>query len=301
MSGSNHNPAHSPASADVKMPVERRRSPLPLAILAALFIIVPFLAWYGTWFGRSLSEQKIEEYLNDTEKARHVQHALAQIEKLIAQRDTRARRWYAKISQLAEHPVTDVRLTVAWVMGADPHAEEFHVRLWQMLEDREPIVRRNAALSLVRFGDPRGRSELRAMLKPYTINASGEGTAMTVLSEGSSVKREAMLVRVRVNDHSFHEVRSPLEGKIEKTFLKEGERVQRGAALFVIAPDQSHLADALVALRVIGETEDLAEVERFAQGVEGLPENIKKEAALTIEAIKRRASSMEGNVNAPSP
>ena len=37
-----------------------------------------------------------------------------------------------------------------------------------MLHDAEVLVRRNAALSLVRFGDDEGLNELRAMLTPDT-------------------------------------------------------------------------------------------------------------------------------------
>ena len=44
-------------------PPKRRRASLPLIIVAALFIIVPFLTWYGTWFGRGLSDQDIASYL----------------------------------------------------------------------------------------------------------------------------------------------------------------------------------------------------------------------------------------------
>ncbi len=35
-----------------------------------------------------------------------------------------------------------------------------------MLNDSQPLVRRNAALGLVRFKDERGHTELLAMLRP---------------------------------------------------------------------------------------------------------------------------------------
>lgn len=270
----------------------RRRTPWPLMVVAALFIVVPFFAWYGTWFGRALDDADIEKYLKE-EKPRHVQHALSEVEKRIAAGGDGAKRWYPQVVAAAAHPSADVRLTAAWVMGADTHAPEFHEGLLRLLADDEPIVRRNAALSLVSFGDAQSRAELRAMLKPYTVRATKAGTALTVLTEGSPVRRETMLVRVRVNPDSLDEVRAPLDGRIEKAFVKEGDEFQSGRELFVLAPDAATVEDALIGLSRLGEAEDLGEVERYAQGVAGMPESTKRRAAQTVEAIKRRAAQKQ--------
>ena len=40
-----------------------------LMLAVVVLVVVPFLSWYSTWFGRPLSDQKITEYLAD-EKAR---------------------------------------------------------------------------------------------------------------------------------------------------------------------------------------------------------------------------------------
>ncbi|HEX8473777.1 MAG TPA: HEAT repeat domain-containing protein [Pyrinomonadaceae bacterium] len=292
-SGNNHPPKQeeSAATPPSSLNLERRRSPWPLALVAALFIIMPFLAWYGTWFGRALSDDDIEKYLRD-EKPRHVQHALSQVSERMAKGDASARRWYPQIVALTTHQVPDLRMTAAWVMGGDNKSEEFHAALAALLNDAEPIVRRNAALALVRFGDSRGRPELRAMLRPFTVTSNVGGTALTVLTEGTPVKRESMLAKYRTNDarRPTDELRSPLPGKIEKALLREGDTFQAGRELFVLAPDGASVWEALRALYLVGETEDLSDVERYATGVEGMSEEIKRQAALTVEAIKRRAS-----------
>jgi HEAT repeat protein len=76
--------------------------------------------------------------------------------------------WYETVAQLSEHSGPQVRVTAAWVMGQDSTSELFHNTLLQMLRDDEVLVRRNAALSLVRFGDNEGLNELRAMLATDT-------------------------------------------------------------------------------------------------------------------------------------
>jgi len=45
-------------------------------------------------------------------------------------------------------------------MGYDNKSEEFHQALLKLLRDTEPLVRRNAALALIRFSDASGRADL---------------------------------------------------------------------------------------------------------------------------------------------
>ena len=266
----------------------RRRTPWPLAVVAVLFVVVPFLTWYWTWFGRSLSDEEIEKYLREG-RPRHTQHALSQVAEKIERREAGAGRWSAQIVGLAASPSPDVRMTAAWVMGIEHRSEEFHAALLKLIEDPEPIVRRNAALALVRFGDPRCRPELLAMLRPHTLVAPAEGTAVTALTAGSNVKRESLLVRYSVKPNLVEEIRSPLPGVIERALVKDGDSWHAGAELFVIAPDPEQARDALIGLAYFGAAEDLPEVERTATAAQS--DDIKRQAAQTAEAIKRRSGS----------
>ena len=273
-----------------KAPAGRRRTPWPLAVVAVLFVVVPFLTWYWTWFGRTLSDAELERYLSE-DNPRHAQHALSQVAERIEKGDGGAARWYARVAALASSPSPDVRMTAAWVMGLEHRSEDFRTTLARLLEDPEPIVRRNAALALVRFGDPRCRAELLAMLRPYTVRARDGGTALTALTTGSRVKRESLLLKYRDASGQTGEVRSPLPGSVARASLKDGEGFAAGGELFLIAPDAEQARDALVGLYYVGGGEELAEVERYARGVEGMPEDVKTKAAQTAEAIKRRSSN----------
>lgn len=270
----------------------RRRTPWGLAVVAALFVVVPFLYWYGTWFGRELSDEQIEEYLAE-DNPRHAQHALSQIAKRVEEGKPLAASWRARVEALAASPVTDLRMTAAWVMGVAHDSEEFHAALVKLLEDSEPVVRRNAALALVRFGDARARPELAAMLRPYGVVSRADGKALTVLSPGTTVQRESLLAKYRNEEAGAHEIRAPLPGKVERTAVREGDEFRAGAELFVIAPDPEQVRSALVGLYYVGEGEDLTEIERYAGGAEGMPEEVKRQAALTADAVKRRAGSKD--------
>ena len=267
----------------------RRNSTWPLAIVAAIFIIVPFLFWYGTWFGRELNDGEIERYLHEDDKPRHIQHALSQIAEKIGRGDQSVRRWYPRIVALAGHAQTEVRMTAAWVMGQDNRAAEFQQALALLVTDAEPIVRRNAALALVRFGDARGRPELLAMLRPFGIAAPVAGTTQAALGAGLTVKRATPLARISSADGQIVEVRSPLPGKLARS-PAQGTRVSAGEEIITLAPDADSVWEALRALYLVGQRADLADVERYAQGAEGMPERVRAQATATVRAIQQRAT-----------
>ena len=154
----------------------RRVGPIQLSLAGLVLVacvVIPFLSWQGTWFGRPLDDETLTQYLADQNKSRRVQHALAQIAERMEQGDPEVAQWYENVAQLSEHPGSEVRVTAAWVMGHDSSSELFHKALLQMLSDEEVLVRRNAALALVRFGDDKGLNELRAMLA-FPVDADQE-------------------------------------------------------------------------------------------------------------------------------
>lgn len=288
MSGNNSHPVQE------QEPVrERRRSSWPLLVVAALFIIVPFLAWYGTWFGRELTDEKITEYLSDEQKTRHVQHALAQIAARLEKRDANARKWYPQIVALSKSSVAELRSNVAWLMGKDNQSQEFHAALLELLNDKEPLVQRNAALSLVTFNDAKSLPVLRSMLQPFPVTAPVEATVSSILKESTPVRHGMMVSRLKASENQFLEVRSPLQGELSKAVVAEGAQVKAGDTLLFVSPDEDSVWEALRALYIMGQPEDLSSVERYAQGVEGMSGKIKEQAALTAKAIQSRAAKTQ--------
>lgn len=262
---------------------------MPLIILAVLFVVVPFLTWYLTWFGRPLSDADIGKYLKDDKNVRHVQQALTQIEARIEKGDASAKVWYPQIAQLAESEVVEIRKTIAWVMGQDNKSEEFRTGLLKLIEDEHPAVRRNAAVQLVRFGDVTGRRELRAMLQPYQVTSPVAGTVSSVLTEGVDARENTLLARITDQQGQVHELRSPLPGKLVQVLKPEGTSVAIGDAVLTLGPDPDFVFEALRALFLVGEVDDLQDVERYQNGVAGMPERINQQAAQTAKAIRSRS------------
>jgi hypothetical protein len=288
----------------------RRRSPVPLAILAALFIIVPFLTWYGTWFGRKLSDEDTGRYLTEESNPRHVQHALLQVAERLDQKDASVRKWYPQLVKLSGSSMTELRSMTAWVMGKDASAEEFHSALLGMRGDSEPLVRRNAALSLTAFRDARGRPELRAMLQDFTVVSPGEGRIGSVLAEGAPARAGALLARLTLPGGEMQEIRAPVPGRIKRVLVGEGAKVGTGDELLLLSPDAESVWEALRGLLLVGESDDLPLVQKYAEGESGMPAKVKEQAAQTALAIQARekkegkdgaASSSESPAPSASP
>lgn len=267
----------------------RRRSPGSgwILLLAILFVAATFLAWYFTWFGRELSDADISKYLNDEKNPRHVQHAMAQIQKRIERGDASAKNWYPQLVTLSGNPETEFRLTVAWVMGSDSKSTEFHEALKKLLQDQEPIVRRNAALSLVRFNDPSGRSELVSVLSPYHVRAPAAGLLASSLKEGAEIARGALLARIQQADGKVVELRSPLPGKINKILKTNGTQVSAGDEMMNLNSDEDSVWEALRGLALIGSTEDLPIIQQYTNAT--VSDRIREQAKLTVKQVELAA------------
>ena len=262
-----------------------------VSVLSVLIVVMMFLFWRGTWFGRELSDAEIGEYLADEERPRRVQHALAQIADRLDRGDRSVTRWYPAVIALADHPLAQLRVNVAWVMGQDNSEPTFHEKLAEMLADEDPLVRRNAALSLIRFGDNAGHDEVRAMLGDFTVLSPYKGVFTNRLVEGDVVAAGTLLARVKAEGGDDElEVRSPVPGVVDERFLEDGTETTEGAPVMRLGPNESHANEALRGLYLIGTEDDIEAVRRFFRPREDMSPRIARQAQLTVEAIRKRAS-----------
>jgi biotin carboxyl carrier protein len=277
----------------VKAVEVRRRLPGsgPILILAALFVAATFLAWYFTWFGRELSDSDISTYLADEKNPRHVQHALVQIQERMERGDSSAKNWYPQLITLSHSQETEFRLTVAWLMGFDNNAPQFHESLLQLLKDSEPVVRRNAALALVRFNDASGREELVAILKPFVVKANAGGSIESSLKEGAVVARTTLLARISQVDAKIVELRSPLPGRIEKLLKANGAQVVEGDEVLSLNSDENSVWEALRGLALIGTAADAPVIESYANSTD-VSARVRDQAKSALNEIKNRNTDL---------
>lgn len=298
MSGTPANPpAATPAPPDAAVATPAPEKPglgrkwtFGILILCFLFVLMPYLFWQQTWFGAPLSDAEIEANLADAEHPRKTQHALAQIADAMIRGDAAAKRWAPQVAQLATHKVDEIRTTAAWVMGQDNKAPEFRAALLGMLRDANPMVRRNAALALVRFGDASGHDEILAMLRPYSMTTPYGGTLDQRLKPGDAVNPGTLLGRVNTGKEE-KELRSQVPGTVTRWLVAESDTVQEGQPIVEISPEPSVAWEALRALVIIGRTEDESAILPFATPTRDRPEQIATQARETLQAIQKRAAA----------
>jgi hypothetical protein len=273
---------------NVSVSPKPRRASLPLIIVAALFIVVPFLTWYGTWFGRSLSDEDIATYLADEKNPRHIQHALSRVEERIERGDPSVKKFYPQIIGLTKHPTGEIRKTTAWVMGQDNKSAEFHQALLTLLSDNEPLVRRNAALQLVRFGDASGRPELRSMLQSFEAKAPISGSVTSLLPPQSRISAGGLLARIRDSSNALQEFRSPVDGAIGHLAVREGDAVMAGQTVAWLTPDRATVSGALQAFAYVGTKDDLPAIEECLRA--DASAEIRQQGTAAMRMIKSRGN-----------
>ncbi|MGA7217438.1 MAG: HEAT repeat domain-containing protein, partial [Candidatus Sulfotelmatobacter sp.] len=245
-------PNSAPPDATRK-PGMSRAQKLLFFLTAWLICLMPFLFWWNTWFGRKLSDQQLNAYLHDTKKPRHIQQALVQVGERITRHDPIAKQWYPQLVQLASDPVEEVRNTDAWVMGQDTSGAGFHETLLKMLSDSSPMVRGNAALSLVRFGDAAGRAQILALLQPAQIISPESGRILDADRAGTAIHQNGLVAKIAPTTpaNSAHpqtvELRSPIPGRI-RFVMATGASVASGAEVAVVDPAADQVWEALRAL-----------------------------------------------------
>ena len=254
-----------------------------------LIVLMPFLFWWNTWFGRHLSDQQLNEYLHDDAKPRHIQHALVQLGDRMLRGDSVVKRWYPDLLRLSTDPVEQVRNTDAWVMGQDTSGVGFHESLLKMLADSSPMVRGNAALSLVRFGDASGRQQIVALLQPAQIAAPQTGRIVDSDRPGIAIHQYGLLAKLAPTGSSqVVEIRSPIPGRI-RSVAQTGANVAVGTEVAVVDPATEQVWEALRALYLVGRIDDLAVVRPYERELPDISNDVRQQALETDKAIRARA------------
>ena len=254
-----------------------------------LIVLMPFLFWWNTWFGRHLSDKQVTEYLRDDAHPRHIQHALIQMGERMSRHDTSVAQWYPDLVRLATHHVEEVRNTDAWVLGQDTSGAGFHEALLKMLNDPSPLVRGNAALSLVRFGDASGRPQIVALLQSVQLTAPSAGKVIDADKPGTAIHQGGLIAKIQ-NDEGISEVRSPISGRIRSLFAEPGRSIAAGAEVATVDPTSDQVWEALRALYLIGQPDDLAAIRPYERELPEVPDHVRQQAVLTEKAIQQRAS-----------
>ncbi len=199
---------------------------------------------------------------------------------------------YPELIRLAWYPVEEVRNTDAWVMGQDTWGTGFHEALLKMLEDSSPMVRGNAALSLVRFDDASGRAQIVALLQSARIIAPSSGRVTDVDKAGTPIHQGGLVAKLQ-DGRQTTELRSPISGRIRTISVAPGTYIAAGTEIATVDPGDGQVWEALRALYLIGQTGDLPAIGPYQHELPEISDRVRQQALLTEKSIRDRAAAQQ--------
>ncbi|GJM25428.1 MAG: hypothetical protein DHS20C16_18430 [Phycisphaerae bacterium] len=272
-------------------PQPAKRNPvsfLMVAVLVFASLALPVFFWKGTWFGTHLTDDQIREYLTDADNPRKTQHALERITERIRSKDANVASFYPLIPPLASNDRHEIRMMAAWVMGWDTSGEGFQDALAKLVRDPVELVQRNAALSLSKFNDDRSKPVLLSMLEPFDIKSPITGTVSGLLQKGQPVRAGMEVAYLKSTDAKSSKIISPVDGAIKSVATSNGSEVSKSDTIYVISPAQQDMWEALRALLIVGDPEDIETIRANADRYATKPQ-IVEQAKETMKAIEKRA------------
>ena len=216
-----------------------------------------------------------------------------QIGERVTRHDASVTRWYPDVVRLAFYPVEEVRNTDAWVMGQDVASKEassagFHEALLKMLNDPSLMVRGNAALSLVRFGDATGRPQIVALLQSAKVLAPQAGRVSDASMVGTVIHQGGIVAKIE-SGGQITEARSPISGRLRELSVRTGQTVASGEEIASLDPGTDQVWEALRALYLVGQPEDIPAIQPYERELPEIPDHVRKQAVETERAIRERA------------
>ena len=160
------------------------------------------------------------------------------------------------------------------------------------------MVRGNAALSLVLFHDNSGRPQIVALLQPARIVAPFAGRVTDSDKPGTAVHQGGLIAKIQVdpsveasqNELRTFELRSPISGRIRTLFVAPGSHVPAGAEVATVDPGDEQVWEALRALFLIGQVDDLPAIRPYQRELAEISDRVRQQALLTEKSIRERAA-----------
>ena len=85
------------------------------------------------------------------------------------------------------------------------------------------------------------------------------------------------------------EVRSPINGRLRSLLMQPGQSVAAGDQIATLDAGTEQVWEALRALYLIGQPEDIAAIQPYERELPEIPDHVRQQAVATELAIRERA------------
>jgi pyruvate/2-oxoglutarate dehydrogenase complex dihydrolipoamide acyltransferase (E2) component len=109
---------------------------------------------------------------------------------------------------------------------------------------------------------------------------------------GASIHQGGVVAKLQVsgNVDAKHttEMRSPITGRLRTLSAQVGQQVKQGDLIATIDPSTAQVWEALRALYLVGQPDDLAAVLPYERELPDIPDHVRQQALGTEAAIRQR-------------
>jgi multidrug efflux pump subunit AcrA (membrane-fusion protein) len=143
-------------------------------------------------------------------------------------------------------------------------------------------------VSAVRFGDATGRPHIVALLQPAKVTAPQPGKVTDSSSLGTPIHQGGIIAKLDSGGKTV-EVRSPINGRLRQLSVQTGQTVAAGDEIAALDPGIDQVWEALRALYLIGQPEDIPAIQPYERELPEIPDHVRQQAVATERAIRERA------------
>jgi multidrug efflux pump subunit AcrA (membrane-fusion protein) len=107
---------------------------------------------------------------------------------------------------------------------------------------------------------------------------------------GTVIHQGGLIVKLGYGHENTMELRSPISGRIRTLSVAPGSRIAAGDEVATIAPGDEQVWEALRALYLVGQPDDLPAIRPYQRELPEISGRIRQQALLTEKAIRDRAA-----------
>jgi hypothetical protein len=126
------------------------------------------------------------------------------------------------------------------------------------------------------------------LLQPAHINAPDDGHIIDADRPGTAIHQGGLLAKLEATAGRLPiEIRSPIPGRI-RSVSQPGANVTAGAEVAVVDPGTDQVWEALRALYLVGQIDDLPAIRPYERDLPDISNDVRQQAAETEKAIQNR-------------
>ncbi len=135
-------------------------------------------------------------------------------------------------------------------------------------------------------------------LSPFVVPTAGRVTDTDKV--GTSIHQGGLIAKLQIdpsaiasqNGQQSTELRSPISGRVRTLSVASGSTVPAGAEIATVDPGDEQVWEALRALYLIGQPDDLPAIRPYERELPEISSRVRQQALLTEKSIRGRATAL---------